>query len=235
MTQMESKPRINLLYYKNLLDKCFLRFFEEFNADFNKTDGGYVFSNKISQVTIKKTFVKYLKDELKNFIPEFKEAAPEYLFIIGSCIPGDNILLNSFGEDEYFPQKFRKILETVPDVKYYLKESDIHIDIRMFNAVFEDIFLDFLNRKVSVARNVFFIRHNRLDCYMMYKTIKQRFGSLTVNLHKKFFTSDDRCIHSVNENIDMYSHRKLEILRSEEMRPYRDEIYRYMDNCIMEV
>ena len=229
-TKKHNFPRINVLYFKNLIDRCFVRFFHEYSDSFVKQeDETYLFASPLTHSSLKQIFDWYFRDELTKYVVEYSESNPEFLFIIGSCIPSENFVLNFVNPNE----KLLKIINVTPDLRYFLKEDDISVDMRLFNDVFEEMFSGFMRKKPY--RNVFFLRHNSLDCYFLFKTIKQIYGSLVVNLHKKNNLGDDRCIYSINEEIDKICNRKLEILKSNEILPIKEEIYRYIDSLIGEV
>jgi hypothetical protein len=227
------KLKINLLYYKNILDRCFTRFFEEFNDSFvsSETDG-FVYTDNLSDSRLKKVFERYISDELSKYITKFDVTKPEYYFIIGSCVPGENILFKTFSNSGYFPEKYKKLINIIPDVRYFLFEQDIRIDMRKFCGIVDTIFCEAMQRKIKYGNNVYFIRHNNLDCYMMFKIFKQKYRTMIVNLHKKHMMGEDRCIYSVNEIIDKYCDRKLEVLNGSDIQPIKEEIYQYITACL---
>ena len=59
--------------------------------------------------------------------------------MIGSCYPKDNLLLE-FKDDSFFPARLSKMLEDKPSIKWLMRESDIEIDISLFNELLIDIF-----------------------------------------------------------------------------------------------
>ena len=223
-------PRYNVLYFKNIIDRCFSRFFAEYSDSFAKTtsecDDRYVFSSKMSQSSLTGVFSSYFDEELSRFTSKYSETKPEFFFIVGSCIPMDNFALDFINGSS----RLRKLVENVPDIRYLLKEEDISVDVRLFNDVFETIFSSHMRKRWQ--RNVFFVRSCRLDCYFTYKLLKQRYGSMVVNLHKKNSLGSDRCIYSVNERIDDCCGRKLELLRSDEITPLKEELYSYIDRLL---
>ena len=223
-------PRYNVLYFKNIIDRCFSRFFVEYSDSFAKTTSEcgdrYVFSSGMSQSALTAVFSSYFDEELSRFVSKYSEVKPEYFLIIGSCIPIDNFALDFVNGSS----KLRKLVETAPDIRYFLKEEDISVDERLFNDVFETIFASHMGKRKQ--RNVFFVRSCRLDCYFTYKLLKQRYGSMVVNLHKKNSLGSDRCIYSVNERIDEFCGKKLELLKSNEIIPLREELYSYIDRLM---
>lgn len=228
-------PRLNVLYYKHILDKSFRRFFDEYNDKFVKSDNVYVLSKQLVKSKIKKLFKGYIIEELKNHISEYSFSNPDYYIIIGSCLPKDNILLK-YKQDNYIPEKIYKIMDREPLLRYYLKENDIHIDIMMFNEIFEELFVYFSNQNNIIkefgknVRNLFMIDNDRLDCKMMYETIRYIFGKVNViNLQKKGKITDF-AINSLNEKIDQYVHGKHSLIESDMMIMDREEIKQNITN-----
>ena len=222
-------PRLNVLYYKHILDKSFKRFFHEYNDKFVKSGEEYILTKQFVKSKIKKLFKSYIVEELKNHITKYSISSPDYYIIIGSCFPKDNILLK-YKQDNYIPEKIFKIIDKEPLLKYYLKEHDIRVDIMMFNDVFEELFVYFSNQKNikkefgNDVRNLFMIDNDRLDCKMMYETIRHVFGKANVvNLQKKNGI-EDFVINSLNEKIDNYVHGKHSLIESNVLEMDKAEI-----------
>lgn len=228
-------PKINVLYYKHILDKSFQRFFNDYNDSFVKSNGEYVFSKLIAKNKLIKIFRKYIVDEIKRYITEYSISDLNYYIIIGSCFPKDNILLK-YKQDNYIPEKIFNIIEKYPNIRYFLKETDIHVDLMLFNDVFENVF-EYLRERKNILKefgknttNLYMMWNDRLDCKMMYETIRHIFGKVNVvNLHKKNKITDS-VINSLNENIDKYVHGKHSLIDSDMMEMDRDEIRQNITN-----
>jgi hypothetical protein len=96
-------PKYNLLYYKALIDKCFVTFFSEHNDVFTNVDGIYIMADSFSKAKIKAEFKRYLQVELKQYVKPYSVLEPDYYMIIGACMPKDNLLLK-FNNDK-LPEK----------------------------------------------------------------------------------------------------------------------------------
>ena len=167
------KPKVNVLYYMDVIDKCMARFFVEHDSEFYKNDDGeYVYSNRFTTSSLSKIFLGYVKDEIKKYIVDFSYSSPEFFFIVGSCFPGENVLLQVGGK----APKLRKLVEIIPDVTYFLKESDISVDMRTFNSVFDHIFTKMMNKNGKTWSNVFFVKHRKIDSYILYLYFKKFFA-----------------------------------------------------------
>ena len=231
-------PKIKLLYYKNLLDNCFLQFFNDFNNNFIQQDGVYIFNASWSVFHFKKIFREYLCNELKKYVKPNAIVNSDYYFIIGSCIPKNNILLDI--QSGYFPEKLKKIINSDYSIKYFLKEKDIKIDLVFFNTMLEDLFLEFFKNQWKITwyvgdeyTNLFFIKHARLDCLTLYKTIKCIYGKSNIeNLHKTMFKDSKQVIFSINEKIDKYVHNAYELNKIKEFQRIVNEVKQYIEECL---
>lgn len=234
-------PKINLLYYKNILDNVMSSFFDEFNEGFENINGNYVLCKTMTRNKLKIWLRNRICEEILKYTSEFDIVRPEYFFIIGSCLPKDNILLD-YTDRGYFPQKLTSMINSDYCMKYSLREDDIDIDITKFNCIFEDVFNDmFSHDKMKKYlgkdryRNVFMLKHNRLDCYMMYRSVKLSYGSVnTVNIHKMNIEKMKDIMYSVNEDIDKYIMNKKDIVKSGDLSFINGEIRQYIDNCMKE-
>ncbi len=237
---MANIPKINLIYYKNILDNVMVRFFEDYNDSFSRNEGNYVFSGKMGRSKLKKVLSKYFVEELSPFVEDYDVMKPNFYFVIGSCFPCDNMLLSHVSENSRFPERLRLFVSQHPNIKYSLKEKDIQIDIEMFNCVFEDIFNSFFNNRKEVLRafgsrktNLRFLKYQNLDCYSTYRIAKDVFGKINiVNLHKQNAEKFRETIRSLNEVIGSYVLKKKEICRSPELDMVREEMKSYMENCM---
>jgi hypothetical protein len=57
-------PKINLIYFKHLLDYSVVCFFDQYNDKFKKIDNKYVLSKNISNTTI----VNFLKNSIIDLL-----------------------------------------------------------------------------------------------------------------------------------------------------------------------
>lgn len=229
---VDLSPKLNLLYYKNIIDCVLRRFVSENNNSFTKVGDDYVFSKSMTRSKLLKSIKNYVVDEIRKYTSEYSVLNPNHYFLIGSCFPKDNILLSHASESKYFPEKLKKLINRPDNLKYILREKDIKIDIEMFNHVLEDIFVDFF-RCNGKMKNIHFIKHNRIDCYTLYRIIKNEYGaSNVVNLHKKFMKGKKSAIYSINEMIDVYIHNKKEIVKTNELRFIRSEVLQFVNESL---
>lgn len=232
-------PKINLIYYKNILDNVLCRFFEDCNGLFSKDGDLYVFSGRTSRTSLKKILTAYFIEELGKVITDYDVLKPNYYFVIGSCLPCDNMLLSHLS-DERIPKKLKLFIRQHPSIKYVLNEHDIKIDFEMFNGIFEEIFNGFFGSRKKVLdsfgknkTNLRFIKYENLDCYSLYRMVKDMFGKINVvNLHRKNLDNMKNVMRSLNEVIGSYVLKKKEICRDRDLDMVRREIRAYIENCI---
>ena len=198
-------PTFNLIYFKNVVDLCLVKFFDDYNESFYKNDlGEYVLGESFTKTKLRDVLLLYASHFLEEETEPYDMFKPSYTVVIGSCSPAESILFTS--RDKAFPEKLEKLIVENPDIKYLIKEKDIKIDISMLNFAAESVFNDlFAGKKSDVKKllvkrpNTIFIKHNALDCYSMFKTVKWVLGkSACVSLHKKF-KGCKSCIVAVND------------------------------------
>lgn len=153
--------------------------------------------------------------KLEEYTSDWTITCPNYYIIIGSCSPYDNLFLEYRKNSDYFPQKLIKYVESNSCRKYILREDDIDIDIKMFNEIFEEIFMKWFDSKKVLRNNIFCVRHSRLDCYSIYKIIKFIFGACNcVNMRETCKIGSVSPLVSINELIDKYVHAKNAVNKS---------------------
>lgn len=233
-------PKLNLLYYKNLLDLCFYRFFALYEDCFAKDGDCYVLAKCPSRSKLQRIFIALLKEVMLQYVKPYDVLDANYYFILGSCMPKDNLLLKF--KDGYFPEKLNSVIDGKLQLKYLLKEHDIKLDMVLFNQVFIDIFTKFFEdndamRKLlgSKYKNVVFVMNKKLDCYALFKTVKFLYGkSNCTNLYDKF--KDKRSpIVAVNDLICRYVHNKAALNKSHEFKLAVAEVKQFLDEKMKEV
>jgi hypothetical protein len=226
-------PKIKLLYYKSLIDERLLAFFDEFgDSCFAKSQSGaYSFTG--SWTKFGKWLAGATADRLKSLASPFDIQSPEYMFVIGGCDPRDNMLLDH--RNGYFPKKLDRYLKSEQCLKYLLKEKDVVFDMSMFQAA-SDSFFDVLFARGGAAalgpgyQNVVAIRHRRLDCYAVFKSLKYIYGAdACVNVWKESLSGERPCLTATNDLICKYVNCKTEMNRSPEFKKAVAELRQYAD------
>lgn len=231
-------PKLNFLYFKDILDICFKQFFKDFNDDFIKSGDVYVYGKHATKSKLKSVFRAYIKTELKKYITPNSANNGNYYFIIGSCCPKDNILLQY--KDATFPKKLLKLLQSDYHIKYYIKEKDIKLDLVFFNSIFDELFCEFFKDRYKVLKyigkeytNLFFIQHHRLDCMTIYELIRKEYGKKNVvNLHKKYLQKLTPILISINEHIDKCTHNAKKMFANNEYNLIIAEVKQYVSECM---
>lgn len=231
-------PKINLIYFKHLLDYSVICFFDQYNDKFKKIDNKYVLSKNISNTIIVNFLKNSIIDLLKQHVLTYNRLKPEYYLIIGSCLPKNNILL-SFKNDSYFPKKISNFLENNDQIKYLLKEKDIDINILKFNNICNKLFNDFFSKNILTKklgneyRNIIFIQHSQLDCYTLFKTIKFIYGKSNCFNMKEIISKNTELppLVAINEIIKRYINCS-NLNKSQKMKIISEEIKQYIDEKI---
>lgn len=233
--------KLNLLYYKNILDRVFAQFCKDYNDFFTKVGEDYVLSRGLTKTQLAKVLQDYIVNELKKHVKPADILKSDMYFIIGSCFPASNFLLKYKLSNVYFPAKLEKFIEDNSSIKYILKEKDIKVDILAFNNVVCQVFNRlFASRKHALKllgpeyTNVFFVSNNQLDCYAMFKTIKSLYGKTNcINIYKQNFLEDEmQPLIAVNELIDKYIGNKQHIFQTNDFQKISIEVKQYIDSCL---
>lgn len=222
-------PKFKLLYFKSLLDIAFIRFFDDYNDQFQNINGQYILSKDLSIFKLIKIFKKYITDILLEITEQYDILHPTYYLIIGGCMPKNNILL-SYKDSKYFPKKLDKFIQSDYNVKYLLKEKDIKIDIIRFNNVCLDVFDSFFSKKQldTAHKNIIFIQHKYLDCYVLFKVIKKILGrSNCINFFEEKFKDIHSPLIAINDLIDRYINKSL-LNKSQQLTKILNEIKQYI-------
>ena len=169
-------------------------------------------------------------------------SSKDMCIIIGACYPKDNLLLD-FKDASYFPKKLTSIIDRNPSLKWILREQDIDIDIQLFNEVLLSIFNERFNRlgkqQIDTHRpQVVYVTHRKLDCYMVFKTIKWAYGNTNcVNIWKEKLSQRRQNLVAINDLISKYVHAKNRINKSKEFKQYALEVKQYLDKvlCLQEM
>lgn len=228
---MVAIPKLQLLYYKNVLDLTISSFFAKFNDDFSKTSSSrYVFSSDASRESLKKTFRTIIIDIIQEFTEPWTIENPSWMILIGGCYPKNNILLKYHNKKDYFPAKLETIIDKKPSIKWVLSEKDIDIDIELFNELFNEIFVELVNEKIQTKlnlKNVVCISHKHLDCYMLFKILKWIYGkSICSNVYETSGLSkiNKLPLVAINDLLSRYIHNKQAVNKSKEFKQYALEV-----------
>lgn len=231
--------KLNLIYYKNLLDAAVEKMFASIGRMFSRADDGtYVFSGGWSEMKLARLFEQSLKEVMLEVIAPAAETNDKYI-VISSCWPKDNLLLK-LKNGSYFPKKLAALVDERPCIKYLLREKDICIDIESLNRIFIDCFSRMFNDSQHVSKlldgdfsNVIFISHSHLDCYALFKIIKHIYGrSNCVNVWKEKMLEQKQHLVAVNELVSKYISKKTCMNRSRELKEYAREVRDYLKEKI---
>ena len=234
-------PKLNLIYYKALADKCFERFCSENNSSFSKVGNEYVLAEAMTKAKLKKTLKLYLADELIHLMSKDGSSKLDWLLVIGGCMPKDSLLLKCRSSGDVFPKKLDSILNADFQIKYFLREHDIKVDLVQLNEVIAELFNDlFLSRRAVIrmlgeaGRKVMFVQHQHLDCYIMFKAIKSLYGRTNCcNLYKERFRSSSGCLVAVNDIVDRCIKGRQQLNSMPEFKKAIKEVKQFIDERMM--
>lgn len=217
-------PKINLLYYKNVLDLVMETFFTEFNDFFTRSEEKtYVFSSSISRSGLKKILRDLILSTVKKVVLEAEDSCCSYWFLIGGCYPKNNLILKFRDPSGYFPAKLAKFIEEKPTIRWILIEKDIKLDFELLNELFSELFSELCTKKLKLEKqlsNVIFISHKNLDCYMVFKILKWIYGKTAcVNVYKKNGLVDKKLpLVAINDLVSRYIHNKQALNKSKDFK-----------------
>ena len=225
--------KLNLIYYKCLLDIAVEELVHKHEDFFTKCNGRYVLGLSISKAKLQAELEKCINTTVDEVTSAFC-GKDDVLVVIGSCWPKDNLLLE-FKDSKYFPAKLQKLLDTKPALKWLLAEKDIDIGIDLLNELLVNLFNKRFCKKepkrAAAKQKVIYLSHSRLDCYMLFKTLKWAYGSSNCcNIWKEKLASRKPCLVAVNDLISKYIHNKSMMNKSAKFKQYAHEVKDFIDD-----
>lgn len=213
------------------------KFFYDYNDDFSKIGDFFILGKAFSKSKLYEIVEKYFIDVVDSIVNDYDILNLKYYFIIGSCMPKNNILLEFRRENEYFPMKLDRLLKSDNNVKYVLKENDIKIDIMMFNSIFIELFNKFFTSSKYVVKKfgnkssyIKFIQHKNLDCYMIFKILKYIYGkNQCINVWKQLSSNHKEILISINELISQHINNKSQMNRSYSFKQKVQDVRKFLE------
>ena len=228
-------PELNLIFFKHLADSVLFSYFRE--SDFTREDGGYALVETKRESTVKAILDGLIVQKLKDLVEPWDIMKPKHYLVIGSCFPKDNLILD-FLNGIYLPESLLPFVSKESHIKYIFREKDLLADTVLFNKMLTDIFnryFDGKNLERSLGKgysNVHFIQHRRLDCYLMFKTIKYIYGKTNCrNMFLEKGIKNNRVILAVNEMVDKVIDKRV-LNGSIQMKIIAKEVRQYLDFCL---
>ena len=123
----------NLIYYKSIIDNAIGQFVSCFENAFRKDGSKYVLSLSTTKHKLYSMLCQCIDNTIDKALSQKKKK--DICIVIGSCYPKDNLLLE-YKDSDYFPKKLEVLLHNRPALKWLMRETDIEIDIDLFNEVF---------------------------------------------------------------------------------------------------
>ena len=102
----------------------------------------------------------------------------------------------------------------------------------MFIDIFNKMFNKHEPKRSSMPTcKTVFVSHSRLDCYMLFKTLKWAYGSSNCcNIWKEKLASRKPCLVAVNDLISKYIHNKSMMNKSAKFKHYAHEVKDFIDD-----
>lgn len=230
--------KLGLIYYKNVLDIAVKDFFDAYSASFKRdsSKGRYVFGGGLSMQALSRSLERCIVSAMSTIMDSSSVARDDYVIVIGSCYPKDNILL-PLSSKSSIPTKLDAFISSNPTVKWLLNEDDIDIDIDALNGSAMSIFNKYFNDPSSlkdVHSSIMFISHSKLDCYMMFKVLKWAYGDVNcVNLWDRCKTSKDEHLVSLNSLIARFADGKKILSKNAMFKRCANEVKAYVDKTLL--
>ena len=122
-----------MIYYKSIVDTAIEQFVSHFENAFEKTGGKYVLGLNMTKHRLYTVLCQCVDTAIESILAQY--GRKDICIVIGSCYPKDNLLLE-YKDIDYFPKKLEVLLHNRPALKWLMRETDIDIDIDLFNEVF---------------------------------------------------------------------------------------------------
>ena len=146
-----------------LLNKALTNFFKVFESSFRKNEKGlYVFADKFQKVKIKKWFFARIAFDLDAILKCIGPDNPSArVYVIDTCKVNDNVFAETM-------QKY--------NLAYSFLEEDIHLDMVKLEDIFDRCFNQYFSGKISLGKNVVFLKNSFIDFATIRDGIKSIYG-----------------------------------------------------------
>lgn len=184
---------------------------------------------------MKSIFEELVVDVLREVVKA--DDSRDKFILIGPCYPKDSLLLE-FKGDSYVPKKFETVIKSHPSLKWLLREDDIEVDINEVNDAVCSVFNEMFNSHKTVekllgkerASKLVVLAHSRLDCYMLFKTVKWAYGSSNCkNVWKEDLAGSREVLVSLNDELAKHIRNKSLLNISGKFKACAREVKGYLD------
>ena len=227
--------KLDLIYYRNILDVALKIFFDANEDFFIKEDGKYIFSANVSEHRFKTIFCNCISSAFNAIADLVDICKNDIIVVIDECYP-INFILNKYVNP--IDDEMLNFIEGKPEIKWTLAENDIAFDIELMNSIaidfFNRCFLEKISMSKAISNKTIFLAHSNLDCYMLFKIVKWAYGkSNCYNLWNSF--SGQCFLKSIDDLISQKSQNKTLLNKDYEFKKYAKEVKEHMQlklNCI---
>ena len=179
-------PTAHVIPWIVLLNKSLTDFFKDFESSFRRNEKGlYVFADKFQKVKIKKWFFEKISLEIDSILKSLDMEAPSTrVYVIDTCKVNDNVFANKM-------EKY--------NLAYSFVEEDIHLDMVKLEDIFDRCFNQYFTGKISLGKNVVFLKNSFIDFSTIRDGIKSIYGK---KLYVEIPFSEKQILFDVNDKID---------------------------------
>ena len=219
--------KLDLIYYRNILDVALKTFFDANEDFFAKEDNRYVFSANVSKQRFKKIFCNCISSAFDSITNSANIDKNDIIVVIDECYP-KNLILNKYQDSS---NDILDFIQNKPEIKWTLVENDIAFDIELMNSItidfFNRCFLGKISMSKAISNKTIFLAHSNLDCYMLFKIVKWAYGkSNCYNLWNSF---NGQCfLKSIDDLISQKSQNKTLLNKDYEFKKYAKEVKEHM-------
>lgn len=203
-------PKIFTVDYGDILNRCLLMFFADYNSLFTRSVTSplfpeYVFSGNFSRGKLKKIFSLYVDDLLGQFHetiwsdPRFAEVKSKKIVVLDSSLPNENVLDNDFPKDG--------------TIRFKLTEDDIKLNLDVLEPIWSSIFLE--KFKNNSDPDFVFIRNKRLNATQLNQLLYSYYKD---NMYAHEFDAGRRILEDSNSTTIFVRPTEMEDLAKQRMR-----------------
>ena len=221
-------PRIFTVDFGDILNRCLLMFFNDYNSQFTRYQPAipfppvYIFSGSMSKCRrkLKEVFGLYVDDVLGQFHEDiwsdnrFDNVANKKIVVLDSPLPSENVLSSDFPKDK--------------TIRFRLTEEDIKLNLDILEPIWNSIFIDkFKNNKDS---DFVFIRNKRLNATQLNQLLYSYYKG---NMYAHEFNAGRRILEDSNSTTVFVRPQDMDDLSKQRMRYVIREAREFIEKTLL--
>ena len=187
---MDFCPKVFVVDYGDILNRCLLTFMEDYANDFTREDGlvstRYVYSGKMSRRKLRDAFEFYVRDTIEDFRDyvwrQFRGFRTKTILVAGTCNPAENAFPNDSP-----PLATRQ---------FFLTEPDIDVGLGVLEPIWDAIFREQFAGKAPPIGDVVFFRNRHLNSSQVKQLV---FSIFQQSMYAREFDPGRRILVDVND------------------------------------